>query len=129
MRKAQLGKPWYVPEKDELLKYFDEAYTEDNASRRAYKDFLMRRMHCSDQRAENCIETTKICMNQIEVDFGELVDQLQREGLVINTEKQLDELMKYVTDFSNNLRIATNRGHTPNEMVKMKASQRGSVMS
>ena len=55
MVRQQKGKPWYIPPKDELLRYADENYTEENKSYLAMKQWLKQDMHCTEAQAQEAM--------------------------------------------------------------------------
>jgi len=118
MRKKKADKPYYIPDKEELLKYSDMLYYEkpkqyDDLMKYVKKNFFSgdsekAEMLCQNIRWE-CIEDLNIqqvfeLFNIFEVNFKD--------------EKQVNEVMQLVMDLFNNIRIWENNGYTPNEIFE-----------
>jgi uncharacterized protein YchJ len=118
MRKKKADKPYYIPDKEELLKYSDMLYYEkpkqyDDLMKYVKKNFFSgdsekAEMLCQNIRWE-CIEDLNIqqvfeLFNTFEVNFKD--------------EKQVNEVMQLVMELSNNVRLWENNGHTPQEIFE-----------
>ncbi|MFC7686205.1 plasmid pRiA4b ORF-3 family protein [Ureibacillus sp. GCM10028918] len=114
------GKPFYVPEKEELLRYEDYSYFEKTE----HQDKLMNMM------ARDFFSESKLV---VKVELHQLVKQLQIVDLnfnelvrkflgrfVMDDMKQANEYIQAITRISNTTRIWENRGHTPSEISKME---------
>ncbi len=101
---------------DDLLKYLDSNYYEDNASKRNFKKYL-RKNDISDEEIEEIIlnisRMYKLGNTFIEATFGMLEDY----GIKV-TEDNIQEILNYLNDIYNNTRIWNNNGWTPIEMRK-----------
>ena len=101
---------------DELLKYLDNNYYEDNDSRRKFKKYLKQR-NISDEIVEEIILTISKMYRLGNSFIGATFEMLQEYGVEIN-EQNMQEILNYLTDIYNNTRIWTNNGWTPIEMRK-----------
>ena len=101
---------------DDLLKYLDDNYYEDNASKRNFKKYLRRKGLLDEQIEEIILNISK--MYRLGNTFiGAAFGMLEDYGLEI-TENNIQEIISYLTDVFNNTRIWTDNGWTPIEMRK-----------
>ena len=115
-----IGKPFYIPTKEELLRYTDDLYYEQTSHQEKLGKML----------AKDFFGGSTL---MIKDEIDELVGQLQ----VVNTDfqgvvreflgrfefddmEQLNEYMQAITMIVNNTRIWENRGHTPHELAQME---------
>ena len=101
---------------DELLKYLDSNYYEENTPIIKFKNYLKSK-NISNEIIEEIILTIskmyRLGNTFIEITF----DMLQEYGLEIS-EKNMQEVLNYLTEIYNNTRIWVNNGWTPIEMRK-----------
>ena len=112
------GKPYYIPEKEELLKYKDEGYFEVNKQYIALKDYLTKKILDSDDyKAEGiCSDIQGIC--QFGFQIKEAFDIFNYRNVNFNSKEQVNEVMQLVMDLANNTRLWENNGHTPQEIFE-----------
>jgi len=114
-----IGKPFYVPTKEELLRYADDLYYEKTSHQEKLGNMLAKDFYGG---------STLMIKDEID----ELVGQLQGvhvnfQGVVRNflgrfecrDMKQMNEYMHAITMIANSTRIWENRGHTPHELAQM----------
>lgn len=113
---SQVDKPYYIPEKDMLLKYSRESYTEPTQASQDMKMFLKAKFPSDPDKAkglfEDMIRGFRLGSNPI-ANIQHILDTSD----FILTENELNKFMMLYNDFSNNMRIPHNRGFTPNEMA------------
>ncbi len=114
-----IGKPFYVPAKEELLRYADAFYYEETTQQEQLAKMLVKDFFGGSTL-------------MIKDEIGELIGELQ----VVHTHfqgvikkflgrfewqdmKQLNEYMHILTKIANTTRIWENRGHTPHELSQM----------
>lgn len=115
-----IGKPFYVPAKEELLRYSDDLYYEETSHQEKLGNML----------AKDFFGGSTL---MIKDELDELVGQLQ--GVHINFQEvvrdfvsrfdckdinQMNEYAQAITMIANSTRIWENRGHTPDELFEMK---------
>ena len=101
---------------DQLLKYLDSDYYEDNNSKRNFKKYLKEK-GISDELVEEIILTISKMYKLGNTFIGETFNMLEDYGIEI-TEENMQEILNYLTDIYNNTRIWLNNGWTPLEMRK-----------
>jgi hypothetical protein len=104
-------------ELDELLKYSDYNYYENNSSKNKFKKYLKRK-NLSDETIEEIILNISKMYRLGNSFIGTTFEMLQEYDVEI-TEENMQEILGYLTDIYNNTRIWTNNGWTPIEMKKM----------
>ncbi|MDE7363433.1 MAG: SEC-C domain-containing protein [Ruminococcus sp.] len=113
----QKGKPYYVPEKEEFLKYADDFYYEETPQTKAVFDFFVNEMGMDKKMADDmvceAISTMCISLGEAEVPF----DDFARMKIYF-TKEQAEKFLKLFVDLYNNTRHPFNRGYTPCEMQK-----------
>ncbi|MBS4020879.1 MAG: SEC-C domain-containing protein [Dethiobacter sp.] len=110
------GKPFYIPEKEELLKYNDETYFEINKEYSALKSYVANNIFDGDEfKAEMLSEDVQgICQYGFSVNSA--FDVFNRRKVNFQSEKQVSEVTQLIMDLANNTRLWENNGHTPNEI-------------
>jgi len=112
------GKPYYVPDKEELLKYKDETYFEVNEQYNALKDYMSENLlEGDDYKAEViCNDIQGGC--RFGFDINEVFNILNDMNITFESEEQANEVLQLITDLANNTRIWENNGHTPQEIFE-----------
>lgn len=116
LRSEQEGKPFYVPEKESLLKYQDDFYIEETKEFLALGVFLRDKLKL--KRANDILEDLQLVARTGDNDPQRIIWEVERmagKGCLGSTEK-INEFFQYYFAMCNNTRIAANRGFTPNEM-------------
>ena len=98
----------------DLLKYLDNNYYEDNASKRNFKKYL-RKNGISDEEIEEIILNISKMYRLGNTFIGATFGMLEDYGIEV-TEDNMQEILNYLTDIYNNTRIWNNNGWTPIEM-------------
>ena len=119
MSEGHLEKEYYVPPKAELLKYADESYYEKTLQTNAILNFFMKDMHMTRADAEEFLYETVMELRISDGQFGLPFEEYERMGLLF-TEKQVEKFLPLYQELNNNLRTAYNKGHTPNELHRVK---------
>lgn len=117
-KKAQLeketaGKPFYVPEKEELLRFADQFYFQRTAAHERLRGLLVEDFGDSmDTEAE--IEELVLNLQVSGGEFTfELSEFLSRLELPVT---RAEHYIPVIIDMANTTRLWENRGHTPEEM-------------
>lgn len=132
LKAEQEGKPFYIPEKEELLRYQDDCYVEETKEALALGAFLRDKLKL--KRSDDVLSDL-----QLEAGIGDsdpqyligAVERLAGRGCLGSTE-QINEFFRYYYDMSNHTRMAANRGFTPDEIQKrmgMRSSEFGMNIS
>lgn len=118
IKEGQFGKPYFVPEKEKLLKYEDDLYIEKTLSFISYRAFLRNQSYLTKEKADEIAE--EIC-SSANVDNGSIDDAIKTaEFLGFKfTNSNMNEFIRLFTEMFNDTRLHINCGHTPNEMYKI----------
>lgn len=112
------GKPYYVPEYKEFIKYSDESYIEKNAMYLDLEKFVYEKFTRDEDKAEDFLFDVVY-----EAEYGRIQDVfnlIEEYGFILTSEKDLDTFMKAYMNYSNNKRIWVNHGYTPNELFNLE---------
>lgn len=116
------GKPFYIPEEEELLKYKDDFYFERNRAYEEMLNYIEKTFYNGDRyEAEGlCDDIQGVC--QYGNPPGGVFEHLNDVGIILEDENQVRKIMELVMQLTNNTRLWENNGFTPNEL-----SERGAV--
>jgi hypothetical protein len=111
------GKPFYIPARDELLKYKEDSYFEVTKQYRALLRYVSIHFFDGDElKAEMlCEEVQGIC--QFNFSLQEIFEVFNTRGVVFESEKQVNEVVKLIMELANNTRLWENNGYTPKELL------------
>jgi len=109
------GKPYFIPEKTELLRYVDDLYYEKTIHQRKLaamlkKDFIPHNAQVIKDEMDELIGEL-----QNDVNFTEVVKAFLTR-FEFRDIKQVNEYMQVVMKIANTTRLWENRGHTPDEL-------------
>ncbi len=122
MLKAQANKEYYIPEQEELLKYADTIYVDENVSFQKMLMFLEKKMRMEECEAYDYCAEIQMLIRNGEMP-NDIIQECTRMGFVFDYDRQFKEFMSHLMEMFNNTRIAENRGHTPNEMRALFPSE------
>lgn len=101
---------------DDLLKYLDDNYYEENDSKNKFKKYL-RKKGISNKKIEEIILTISKMYRLGNKFIGGTINMLEDYGVEV-TENNAQEILDYLIEIYNNTRVWTNNGWTPIEMRK-----------
>lgn len=110
-----VGKPYYVPEKDELLNHKDEAYYEMTPQLSALRDFIYPKF-CSDQESAETFMSEIRFAAAAEQPLQLSVDRFAAYGMEFETLDQAQKAAALISDVHHHTRLWSNGGYTPAEM-------------
>lgn len=117
--RKQGDKPYYIPNKLELLKYLDEFYIEPSKAYRNLFKFVKKNFFKNEpeQVLSMCEDIHGMLQVDARLDF--IFPLFGERGLIFEDEAQVNEVLHLLVDLSNNIRLWENRGHTPKELSSM----------
>ena len=120
LKERQQGKPIFIPEKNELLKYEDDFYYEETPYTKALEKFFIQKRITGDRLLDVMAEI--VCTVVLDVDdvIDEAFSSLENMGIEL-TKAEAIRFGNLFCDFANNCRIPSNRGYTPTELGKISA--------
>ena len=119
--KVQDATTWYIPEREQFLKYADNCYTEETPQRLALANFLR-----NTQRKLNCPpeEIAEELQDLFRMDFSmqDILEDAQRLGVRFENQRDLRMFIKLCIDMSYHSRRYAHCGHTQAELGLVKES-------
>lgn len=116
LKAEQADKPFYIPEKEVLLRYQDSGYVEETEASLALGTFLRDKLKL--KRVSDILEDLQLMArmgdNDPQTVIGEVV-RLEGKKCFFST-AQINELFQYYIAMYNHTRLDSNRGFTPTEM-------------
>ncbi|MSU02111.1 YecA family protein [Tissierella pigra] len=111
-------KPYYVPNKNELLNYLDEAYFERTNEYTALLNYVKKNFFRNDdEKAEwLCEDIQGRC--QFGAGIQTILETFNDRGISFCDLEQVNEVTQLIIDLSNNIRIWENNGFTPHEIFE-----------
>lgn len=111
-------KPYYVPNKAELLRYVDDFYFEKTKAYRNLYSYVGENFisNNTEELKDVCEQVFDNC--HLDFDLQYTLNDLVRMGVKFSSEKQMKEVVDLIIDLSNNVRLWENNGHTPNEIAR-----------
>lgn len=120
LREIQRGKPYYIPQKKELLQYDDALHCEESPSATELKKFIEAKLRLKDQKAEDVFQGLIYNARCLGAGFQDLMQHLEKLGIRFRSAGDVQKFAALYQDFHNNTRMQCNRGYTPNEMTAMQ---------
>lgn len=122
-----IGKPFYVPSKEELLRYTDELYYEktsqqEKLAKMLAKDFFGGSILMIKEEIDEIVGQLQIVEGNVNEILREFLGRFEFNDL-----QQANNYIQVITNVANTTRIWENRGHTPNELSKNQNQQVGSL--
>lgn len=109
------GKPYYIPEQEELLKYADDLYFEKNKEYKALVNFVEKYLLEDREEAELvCREIHG--MSHVGSGVDKIFDMLNQRDIIFQKDSHMNQFVQKLTRMRNNIRIWENNGFTPNEI-------------
>lgn len=116
IKERQFGKPYYVPDKAQLLKYEDETYHEKTPSFISLRAFFRNQPELSKEQADEIANEICLMINPLDGEADHIINMITGMFSFSFTEDTLKEFFELYTDLYNNSRLHSNRGYTPAEM-------------
>jgi uncharacterized protein YchJ len=122
------NKPYYIPDKEEFLKYADDFYYEWTPQLESLKSNLIRIFHKDAKLIEDLVDDIQLACS-MEASIDEVMYEFERRKLQIHTRAQLESIVKLIIDVKNNTRLWVNRGYTPVELRQLHGEQLAAAAS
>lgn len=118
MLRKKADKPYYVPERDELLRYVDGGYFEKSKQYNDLLTYLKKNFFKpGDEKAEWLVEDIQ-GMCQFGVNIQTIFDAFNKMKISFKDMNQANKVTQLIMDLSNNTRIWENNGFTPHEIFE-----------
>ncbi|CAM4486026.1 SEC-C metal-binding domain-containing protein [Paenibacillus phoenicis] len=113
------GKPYYVPEAQELLKYADQDYFEMTPQLTALREFVTKEFHLDAESAEYLVDDIQLGCS-MEASLQDLLYEFERRDLNFSSQKQAQQAVALIGDVYDHTRMWSNAGHTLDELRRMQ---------
>ncbi|WP_338554054.1 SEC-C metal-binding domain-containing protein [Paenibacillus sp. KS-LC4] len=112
-------KPYYIPPKEELLRYAEIDYFEMTPQLEALKNYIMQHLGKVEQMAEAIIDDIQLVCS-MEEPLSVIMEEFERRKIRLN-KKQLNEIVPLIIQVNNTTRMWSNRGYTPAELSQERS--------
>lgn len=114
----QDDRPFYVPEKDELLKYAGQFYYEKNKYAYVLENFIRDNLKLTEYK--DIVEDYAAMLRIDDISTYDVIEELRRMGKPkfknFASKEQAQNFFMLYSNFRNHTRKHTHRGHTPSEL-------------
>lgn len=114
------NKPYYVPKKEDLLRYADDSYWEKNQEYHRLLNHLKVYYSLDPEKAKDVAGDAQL-MCQFKFKMEQILDRMEQLGVVYQNDMDIEKTLHFIIQLKNNTRIWENNGHTPNEMRAVRA--------
>lgn len=118
---AQRTKPYFVPEKAQLLAYSDRDYYEPTPQAAQLQEFVEKRLHLGPEAAQQAFHSLLFSARSQLWEPQDLLGKLKRLGAKFSAAAPMQRFLNLYQDFANNTRMACHRGYTPEEILSLAA--------
>jgi hypothetical protein len=125
VRFEQRGKPRYLPDKDEFLRYIDPGYREPEKPYADLKTYILKHK-LTVKEGLNGVDGDLIDLHEMvqsDVKTGEILQSFIDRGYALNDVEAINRFMQKLLDALNNTRLYENNGFTPLELFESMSAQ------
>lgn len=108
-------KPYYIPDKQEFLKYAESDYFEKTPQLDNLYKYISQHL-CKDKLLVDSLVDDIQLVCSMEEPLAAIMDEFERRNIRFNKKEQLQAILPLIVDVYNHTRIWSNRGHTPAEL-------------
>lgn len=123
-KQSQQGKPFYIPDKKQLLLYDDAFYCDETPETVALRTFLKDRFELTETQESAIFVEILYGSRYLDAGFTEVMNRLGELGLVFEIDTDLQKFIELHQRFHNTTRMQCNRGHTPDELFRMQPQEK-----
>lgn len=122
--KAQEDKPYYIPSKNEFLKYNEEIYFEITPQFNRLKECILALELTKDEElAYSICEGVQIAII-LGAEVNDLFEEFEYKGVTIKNRKQVEKLLPHIGNLINHTRGIWNRGYTAKELDMIRGENK-----
>lgn len=111
------NKPYYIPGKNQFLKYSDSVYYELTPQLIRLKTFILQNLCKEEELAQTIVEDIQVACS-MEEPFQEIMAEFEHRNIHIKNTELIKALAALINDVYNHTRLWSNRGRTPFEVQK-----------
>lgn len=113
------GKPYYVPDKKELLAYDNPFYWENTPEAEAFRTFLLTKTIVPEDKMEAVFVDIYYGLHCMNAGLEDVLNRLDEIGVEFRRKVDVGDFAEVYTPFHNHVRMQCNRGHTPDELFAL----------
>lgn len=114
------NKPYYIPQKKELLKYKDSNYFEKTIHYRNFLTFVRKEIVKKPTLARDLCEDIVLALSMESGSVDAIFHEFERRNIQFQSENQLKKTLNLAIKLANNIRLQENRGNTPTELYRLQ---------
>ncbi|MGP0584212.1 SEC-C metal-binding domain-containing protein [Paenibacillus timonensis] len=118
------GKPYFVPNQQELIKYADHDYFEVTPQLTALREFVTKEFRLDPESTEYLVDDIQLACS-MEASLEDLLYEFERRDLDFTSQKQAQQTVALITDVYDHTRMWSNAGHTLDELRQMQEMSGG----
>lgn len=119
MLKKQAEKPFYLPAKDQLIKYADDIYFEKNKEYKALVTYIEENFFDGDKEKAEDLAKNVQAISKYAFDIQLIMDSFNHHGIVFENVGQANKVAQLIMYVSNNVRLWENNGFTSKELSEI----------
>lgn len=116
LKADQAGKPYYVPPKEELLRYADGSYMEKPEEYQQLYEYIADSIVSVPEVVDGLMGDIQLAC-ALDFSIESVLDEFLRRHITFENDTHIMDTARLTIDLANNTRIWENRGHTPNEIL------------
>lgn len=129
IKQSQQGKPYFIPEKKQLLLYDDAFYCETTPEVSALQAFISEQFKLSESQETVIFQEIFCGLHCMGAEFSQVMDRLHDMGLEFEDFDAVQSFSSLYQAFHNTTRMQCNRGFTPEELFSMQPPQNRMLQS
>lgn len=120
MRHSQGGKPYYIPDRAELLAFDDPFYCAPTPAADALSQFMERRLCLKHDHVAALLAEFVYAARCLDAGISEVMARLEGLGIHFRHRRDAERFCTLYQEFHNHMRLQCNRGYTPEELLSVQ---------
>ena len=116
LMEMQCGKPRYIPEKKEFLRYSTDTYIEPTPQYNDMVGYFTQKLKCDDGTVKDIVGVIVDCIRTIDCTPESTIKLLENFDIGFDSKNDFERFFGLYAELQNNTRMQCNLGHTPNEL-------------
>lgn len=112
-------KPYYIPNKNVLLRYADDSYSEMTPQLMRLRNYILQYL-CPDRGiVDDLVDDIQLACS-MESSMQDIIYEFERRHIDFESMEQVQAIVPLLGEVHNHTRLWINGGHTPNELASME---------
>ncbi len=120
MRQRQGGKPYYIPDRADLLAFDNPFYCEPTPAADALSQFMERQLLLNHNHAAEILDELVYAVRCLDAGISEVLARLKSLGVQFRHQRNVDRFCALYQEFHDHTRMQCNRGYTPAELFSIQ---------